>query len=313
MLKLGINSGGIFRTLGIEEGFRQLALCGFDSVDLDLTWLLPFRYPYTDPVNKIHSKYEDMTDEELLEQMRPYKELSQKYGVAIGQAHAVDPPFVNDPENDARLLRILQKTILICGYLECPYLIIHPAHCEYEENTLTPEDEWEANLHMLGECIPALKQHNVVACLENMYIVHGRKAYSSTCQCPYEASRYVDTLNAMAGEKRFAFCLDTGHSLMVGMQLNNVIRTLGHRLETLHLNDNDGIGDLHQIPRQGILHWEKVIEGLRSVQYRNTLNFELYMPYSAEEMPKVLQQIAAIGREFSDLITGESTEGRTVL
>jgi hypothetical protein len=37
------------------------------------------------------------------------------------------------------------------------------------------------------------------------------------------------------------------------------------------------------------------------------------MPYSAEEMPKVLQQIAAIGREFSDLITGESTEGRTVL
>jgi len=306
MMKIGINSGGIFRTLGIEEGFRQLALAGFDSVDLDLTWLLPFRYPYTDPVNQQHSLYEDMTDEELLEQMRPYREYSQKYGAVIGQAHAVDPPFVNDPENDERLLRILQKTIMICSYLDCPYLIIHPAHCEYEVNTMTPEDEWEANLYMLGECIPWLKKYNVIACLENMYIVHNGKPYSSSCQCPYEAVRYIDTLNDMAGEKRFAFCLDTGHSLMVGMQLNNVIRTLGHRLEALHLNDNDGIGDLHQIPGQGILHWEKVIEGLRQIKYRNTLNFELYMPYPAEELPAVLRQIAAIGCDFSEQIAGET-------
>ena len=41
MHRLGINSGGVFRAFGIEEGFRQIALAGFDSVDLDLTWLLP--------------------------------------------------------------------------------------------------------------------------------------------------------------------------------------------------------------------------------------------------------------------------------
>lgn len=305
MLKLGANSGGIFRRLGIEEGFRQIAASGFDSVDLDLSWLLPIRWPYTDPASKPRTVYEDMTDEELYALIHPYREYAEKYGLSIGQAHAVDPPFINDPADDARLLHIIKKTIMICGWLECPYLIIHPAHCEYYAEQITPEEEWEANLKMYGECIPYLKKYNVTACLENMFVQSENKVYSSICQCPYEACRYIDTLNDMAGEKRFAFCLDTGHALMVGMMPDRVIRILGHRLETLHINDNDGMWDKHMVPYTGILEWEKFYEGLRTINYRGTLNFELYWDFEPEKLPAVIDEVAAIGRMMSKKVTGE--------
>lgn len=305
MHRLGINSGGVFRAFGIEEGFRQIALAGFDSVDLDLTWLLPVRWPYTDPACKPVSEYEKMTDGALLKYMSRYKDAAERYGVNIGQAHAVDPPFINDPADDERLLRMIQRTIMICGYLGCRYLIIHPAHCEYDANTMTEDDEWKANMHMFGECIPWLKEYGVTACLENMYIERAGKTYSSICQCPHEANRYIDELNRLAGEKRFAFCLDTGHALMVGMQLNNVIRTLGSRLETLHINDNDGAHDLHMMPLTGITHWDKVYEGLKEIGYSGTLNFELYMNFPREIMPEAMRFVAAVGRMMSGKISDD--------
>lgn len=305
MLKLGINSGNIIRTFGIDEGFRQIAKSGFDSVDLDLCYLRPITWPYDGAHNQPYTQWEMMTDEELLESMRPYRDASEKYGVAIAQAHAVDPPFINEPSMDARLLEVIKRTIMICGYLGCPYLIIHPAHCEYPVNNMTPEDEWKANMHMFGELIPWLKKYNVIACLENMYIVHRGKAYASTCQVAAEANRYIDTLNEMAGEKRFAFCLDTGHALMVGMQLDNVIRELGHRLETLHINDNDGQNDSHMMPLTGEMHWEKVIKGLKEIGYRNTLNFELQMKFEKAVLPAAMDFVAAVGRSFSDKIEGK--------
>ncbi|MBO4366426.1 MAG: sugar phosphate isomerase/epimerase [Clostridia bacterium] len=287
---------------------RRAAECGFDSIDLDLTWLLPIRWPYSDPACKPVSEFEKMSDDELIAHMDRYKTAADRAGIAIGQAHAVDPPFINMPADDERLLRMIRRTVMICGYLGCHYLIIHPAHCEYDANTMTEDDEWAANMHMFGECIPCLKKYDVVACLENMYIERGGKAYSSICQCPHEANRYIDALNGMAGEKRFAFCLDTGHALMVGMQLNNVIRTLGSRLETLHINDNDGMHDWHMMPLTGAMHWEKVYEGLREIGYSGTLNFELYMHFDREVMPEALRFVAAFGRMMSGKI---STDHRT--
>jgi len=57
---------------------------------------------------------------------------------------------------------------------------------------------------------------------------------------------------------------------------------LGHRLKVLHIHDNDGVMDLHQIPftfaktreNKSSTDWEGFINGLCAIKYGGVLNFE---------------------------------------
>lgn len=301
-MKLSISCDPVIKRMGsVEAAFQVIAASGFQCVDLLLNLLLPIHWPYDVP--QPVSQFENMTDEELYAYFLPYKEAGEKYGLAFGQAHAVDPSFTGVPSVDERLLHMHKQAIKICRYLNCKYLIVHPAQCEYDFRRITQQEEWDYNMHLFGELIPYLKEYDVIACLENLYTTHASRYYlSSVCQCPYEANMYIDTLNEMAGEKRFAFCLDTGHSMMVSMKHDRVIQTLGHRLEALHLNDNDGINDSHWIPYDGVIDWDIVCESLKEIGYRNSLNFELYLNYDKEAMPEALNRVAQIGRKFAEKI-----------
>ena len=117
------------------------------------------------------------------------------------------------------------------------------------------------------------------------------------CSDAEEACRYVDTLNEMAGEKCFAFCLDTCHSLMLGKDMRKFIHRVGHRIEVLHMNDNEGSDDLHTMPYTGVLDWNRTLDALRDVGYQNTINFEIILGQIPEEIcPQALRYIAGVGR-----------------
>lgn len=78
----------------------------------------------------------------------------------------------------------------------------------------------------------------------------------------------------------------------------------------MHIHDNDGIGDLHQIPftftknRENVssTDWEGFIRGLRKIRFDKVLSFETAPVLSAfPEMMKqdVLGFLAGIGRYFA--------------
>ena len=106
------------------------------------------------------------------------------------------------------------------------------------------------------------------------------------------------------------FCFDTGHANLVGIDFEDFITTIGNRLKVLHIHDNDGIGDLHQIPftftknRENVssTDWEGFIRGLRKIRFDKVLSFETAPVLSAfPEMMKqdVLGFLAGIGRYFA--------------
>ena len=77
----------------------------------------------------------------------------------------------------------------------------------------------------------------------------------------------------------------------------------------LHIHDNDGISDLHQIPftfartRENCssTDWVGFLQGLREIHYAGTINFETApvltaFPQAMQE--QVLRFIADIGRYF---------------
>ena len=81
----------------------------------------------------------------------------------------------------------------------------------------------------------------------------------------------------------------------------------------LHMHDNDGIADLHQVPytftrtreNDSILDWEGFIRGLSSIGFNDVLSFEtapVLKSFPEELKEDALGFINAIGRYFANQI-----------
>ncbi len=303
MLKVSVQTAAVLDKYGPDEGFRVLREAGFDGVDFNIVdEALPGSKIGRGELDSIYDK----SDEEIFEYFRPYKEAAEKYGVSFCQAHAPFPSWIKGkPETNEYMIHVFEKCLMVCNYVGCPYLIVHPFFAAYND-TLLPEDEWKLNIESYSRLIPAIKKYGVTVCLENMFTASRRKVYAAICQNPDEANRYIDTLNEIAGEKCFAFCLDTGHALLVGNDIYTVIRKLGHRIETLHIHDNDAWDDQHIAPYMGRLDWNRFIKGLKEIGYQHDLSFETVNAlrvFDEELMPNVLSLIAATGKMFARRIS----------
>ena len=141
-----------------------------------------------------------------------------------------------------------------------------------------------------------------------MFLSYRNKIYAAVCQDPAEVNRYIDTLNDIAGQKCFAFCYDSGHSHLIGRDIYSVIRQLGHRIECLHIHDNDGWDDQHLAPYMGRLDWDRFVFAMREIGYRGALNFESHGVISAfdhEIVPAALKLTADTGKLFGRRITDD--------
>ncbi len=75
-------------------------------------------------------------------------------------------------------------------------------------------------------------------------------------------------------------CMDTGHTHRAAAfagqsSCTEMIRRLGGAIECLHLNDNDGVEDMHLAPKMGTLDWQEVMKALADIHYDGVYNMEL--------------------------------------
>ncbi|HHX79503.1 MAG TPA: sugar phosphate isomerase/epimerase [Acholeplasmataceae bacterium] len=246
---------------------------------------------------------------DYFEEVKFYAKLND---IEFGQFHAPFPSYYyNDETASNRAFEAIIKSIKITSFCNCKYIIIHPCFNAEIQNSLSKEEEWEVNINFYSSLIPYLKEHKVICCLENMwcYDRENSKKYSAICSNPYEAKRYIDALNEIAGEELFAFCLDTGHLLLVGADPYHFIKTLGGRLKTLHINDNDGLGDLHLCPYMGVGNWDRLCEALKEVCYQGTLNFETATTqrrFHPQLIQPVLNLIGEVALLFTNILEEKS-------
>ena len=295
---ISFSIGALETLYGVDGAYRAVREAGFDAVDACLDHLLS----YGAIRRQEHAPVFDAEGEESQAYFKPWKDAAEKYGILNFQAHAPFPSYVEGSgEYNDYLLQAMEKTIAGCEYIGCHRLIIHPFFNGYDE-ALTPEDEWKLNIDSYARLIPAAKKHHVMICLENMFTGHLGKLYSACCSDMDVACRYVDTLNNIAGEKVFGFCLDTGHLLLLGKDVKQALCQLGSRVEALHVHDNNGINDQHLAPYMGILDWNRFVEGLRTIGYRQPLNLEAgntVRVFDPELTPDVLRLMAQTARMFA--------------
>ena len=303
-MKIGVQTANIIDPLGLEAGFKAIREAGFDCVDYNIDHELT-----TEAVRRgERSAFFDLPEAEMLEALRPVKEAAEKNGIAISQMHAPFPSWVKDNDfANEYVLYAIRRCILAAHYLNCPYLVVHPFFLGYQD-MLSKEEEQALNLERYGKLIEDCKKYRVTVCLENMFTGRRGKIYEAICSDMSEAAWYIDTLNEMAGEKCFAFCLDVGHSMLLGKDIYEVIRQIGPRAECLHIHDNDGCQDLHLFPYMGIVDWDRFVKGLREIGYKGVLSFETFNAlnvFDPEVHPEALKLLAAIGRMFARRIEGE--------
>lgn len=301
-MMISTQPGSLLEHYGTEGAIRLLSEAGFGGMDIGLD-----KISYSDIVNGKCSGFFDQTDEEMLEYCRPFKEAAEKYGMKYIQAHAPFPNWVNNEATDRYVLEAVKKCIMMCGYLNCEYLIVHPGFLSYDAHA-TEAQEWDYNMHMYGELIPVLKQYGVKCCLENMFSGHRGKIMEAICSDNDEAIRYIDALNEMAGEELFGFCLDVGHYNVLGRDPYEAIHALGHRIWTLHVHDNDGLHDEHTLPYMGVIDWDRVCLALKEIGYSHDVNFETgggVRGFDPALAPQVLRLLCATGELFRRKITGE--------
>ena len=268
---LGLQSGVLFETLGVRDGLKLMKETGFDALDYNLNNELPgndIRDGKTDSI-----LYQEEKD--IYNHLLPLKTHSEHFGISIHQIHAPFPTRVDDKDAQKSLLTAIENTIKAAVFLGCEKVVVHPQYFPYIDD-VSQEAEWEMNREFFSHFIPMLKKHRISFCLENMFTKFRGRIIASVCADAKEACFYIDKLNELAGEKRFSFCLDTGHVNLCSMDIRETIITLGNRIEALHIHDNDGLDDQHVMPYTGIIDWERFCEGLATIHYQGALCFETF-------------------------------------
>ena len=307
MLPVSVTTLDSEMLFGRENAYRVIKEAGFDAVDASINVMM--RYAQAS-VRCLPELMQDGREKELLEAAAPWRDGAKEYHLDNYQAHAPFPSLMMDDAADPfneTMLAVMKKYLMLCDYINCRRLVIHPAFCDYKHR-LTAEQEWEINMERYASLIPAAKKYGVMILLENMFISHNKRIYEAVCSDIPTTCRYIDELNALAGEKVFGFCLDTGHLLLLGKDIKDAMIQLGDRIEAFHIHDNDGITDQHLAPYMGVMDWERFMQGLEAIQYRKTLSFEtgsIANRYPKELYPQALRLLAETGRMFGRRAMGE--------
>lgn len=301
---ISMHPAHVFERYGIDEGFAALKRNGIDGIQFGMG-------AYVMSPNVIRSGLPSIMDgplKEILESLRPYKEAAKKHGVCFSQVHAPFPMWkVDDGAVAERMKPVIKKAIAITAYLESPHCVVHPAFAKDNAQCLSADAEWQLNKELYGALIPDLIQYRVVCLLENMFSQAGEGTrFAAACTDFHEAARWIDELNALAGQECFGFCFDTGHCHLARQNLYRAILIMGKRIKALHLQDNSGHLDQHVAPYMGTADFEGVLRGLRETGYRGDLNFEtssVLEHFPAEMTEECLRLTASIGRYFEKRIT----------
>ena len=298
MIKLSVQTGGMEEKLGLDATYALVKETGFEAVDANIDHLLSG----SDIRKHIMPEALLSDDEETIRELfRPWKEAAEKYGIQNYQAHAPFPTIETadpDPEYNAKLVKMLRTMIRGCAYIGCGNLVVHPASIALKPG-MTMQDEWDLNMDMYTQLIDDAKKYGVTILLENMFVGHHARLFGGCCSNAEQARTMIDALNEKAGAEVFGFCLDTGHLLLLGLDVVNFMTDLGSRIKAFHVHDNDGIGDQHLAPYMGIQDWDRFAEGLKRIGYDSVMSFETFNMWNRvdeEIAPYVLKTIERTGR-----------------
>ena len=304
MLKTGVQTRNAVADENPREGFEILKRAGFACCDFSLNGYLMNSAIYQSERNAFF----DRTVQELEAFFTPHKRGAEAAGIAVSQMHMPYPVYVpgGDEELNAYLRNVVApKSLEICAFFGCSYLVVHGF--KLARFLGSEELEWEQTEKFLHSLAPMAEEMGITLCIENLYDNIGAHLVEGPCCHAKKAVERLERMNEKYHGEILGFCFDTGHANLVGLDFEEFITTLGSHLKVLHIHDNDGVSDLHQLlftftrTRENLpsTDWEGFISGLKKIRFDGALSFETAPVLNAfpEEMKAdVLALIAGTGK-----------------
>lgn len=307
MHEIGVQTKNVVTDDRPEEGFALLKQTGFSNADFSLNGYLLNTDLYRSRTNAFFNQ----TELELERFFKPHREAARAAGITINQMHMPYPIYVPNGRgelNEYLWSVVAPKSMKVCAFFGCPYLVVHGFKLA---RYLGSEDaEWAETARFLESLAPMAKELGITICIENLYDGIGGHLVEGPCCDARKAVERIDRMNEKYQAQILGYCFDTGHGNIVGLDFECFLATLGDRLKVLHIHDNDGTRDLHQIPfvfartRENLpsTDWDGFLRGLRAAHFAGVLSFEtapVLTSFPPELKQDALAVIAKIGKYFS--------------
>lgn len=282
-MRISTEIASLARHVGEEKAVEMVARAGFDCWDFSMFAMC--RYDWQTGICAPNDH--PLAGGKYLQFARQLKRIGLDNGITCNQSHAPFP--VSCPEIRAYLKRAIECTAEAGGKI----CIIHP------DNNKNPEE----NAQMYRELLPFAKDCGVKIATENMWNWDNETGYSSFAACATSESfcSHIDVVN----DPCFVACLDIGHAEMKGSGEGaaNMIRALGHRLQALHIHDNDCHHDSHALPYTMQIDFDAVLQALREIGYAGELTLEAdthLKSFTPETVYDGVQEMAATARKMAE-------------
>lgn len=259
------------------EGFATLAEIGFQGVDFPIMCL-----------NGVKEN-RDATIQKIAEQ-------AKESGIQFAQGHL---PFIGQSAGTPDLESfkpVVFDALDAAKALGIQYAVMHPNSASVPLERYNKTAEYDNVMNYFAPFVEYANKIGVDMVVENMRSLKTGAPAHRYCAAPDELCDIADACG-------IGVCWDTGHANITGLCQSEALRYVGDRLKVVHLNDNEGQGDVHYVPYMGNVNWADVMAGLKAIGFQGPINFEVAcggVPlYARKDMGKY---VCKIGEYFRTML-----------
>lgn len=188
------------------------------------------------------------------DKVRELRAMADKEGLEIETIHSTIPGCYDlwtDGEKGEEYVAVLKNNIDNCKKFSIPILVVHIQVKEEEKNEL------ERGIRHLENVVAYAKEQGIKIAFENI-----------------NQPEFLFAVLEHFQESHVGFCYDSGHEAChtPGVEY---LPVLGKRLFCTHLHDNDCVGDLHLLPLEGKMDFDRICRQLREAGYQGNITLEL--------------------------------------
>jgi len=268
ILKLAITTDYFNNVGNIKPYFEKISEAGFTHIHWCHEWNTDYIYSELEIDNII--------------------ELLKIYNLKVLDLHASEGKKNNwiSPDESIRKagMELVKNRIFMANKLLCEVIVLH-----FKREPINESEKkayWDILHKSLNELKPYAKKYNVKIALEN---------YEN------EDSKEIKKLLLEYDYDFLGFCYDSGHG-----NLGNgiaVLKELKDRLISIHLHDNDGKTDQHNLLFSGTIDWNELAKILVESSYKKEISMEVSIKKSNISDEKIfLLKAYETGLQFSKLM-----------
>ena len=208
-----------------------------------------------------------LDEEKFRSELVKYREMVKNAGLVVGQCHGPwrYPPRDATEEERSERFSAMTKALRGAAYLGAPIFVIHPIMPCGANSSENPEMVLKINREYYTRLADVAQRLGIVIGFENMPFP----------DFPLASVRAITDFVRELNHPNFKVCLDTGHAIVTGEDLGEAVRYIGKDLlVALHIHDNDGEGDKHWLPGQGIGNFGGFANALREIGFDGIMSIE---------------------------------------